>query len=165
MSYLEDQLDRIRALHESSRTIAELLAKQAIVALTTPYAKEVAELRTWIKEHRPDLHNELTGAKMTTARVILNCETRLNFGPESKVGPSCVAYLEALKAKHAKKQECTGCGGDGMIYSCCGNTVVGADYMGLQEQLCCGSPDTEPCPMCSGIVQQISLGPDHQKNS
>lgn len=50
--------------------------------------------------------------------------------------------------------KCHFCSGNGWVpvQVCCGNPVIGAEYMGAQEHICCGEPeeDTEPCHICKG---------------
>lgn len=44
---------------------------------------------------------------------------------------------------------CKTCNDTGHVnVTCCGRPVVGAEYMGQQEIICCGEPDSEPCPDC-----------------
>lgn len=49
---------------------------------------------------------------------------------------------------------CETCKGKGCVpvQICCGQYVVGAEYMGAQEMICCGDPDedVETCPKCKG---------------
>lgn len=51
---------------------------------------------------------------------------------------------------------CETCEGSGCVpvQVCCGHPVVGAEYMGAQEMICCGDPDqdVEACPKCNGAA-------------
>lgn len=42
-------------------------------------------------------------------------------------------------------QRCDKCDGTGVVKVCCGRLVVGAEYMGAQEMICCGEPERDDC--------------------
>ncbi len=62
------------------------------------------------------------------------------------------------------KNECKICDGKGYlaVQICCGIPVVGAEYMGIYEEICCGNPDEEfeDCHECKG-TGVINAPPAH----
>lgn len=65
---------------------------------------------------------------------------------------------EQILSINGISHDCQECKGSGIVPVCCGSPVVGAQYMGQTEMVCCGNPEPEHCSACSNSASPRATG-------